>query len=127
MISLDIRTCIKTIVIAPDTTHIQTEQPQQRTTSLIYLLPISVCVWTDGSVSTNFGPGGAGVLSYATSARTQHHFPFLTVQFHLPSSQRSQSFVMPLDGASNITPLAHSYPGCLYKLPVLPRPPELCL
>ena len=29
-------------MIAPDTTHIQTERPQRRTTSLIYPLPISV-------------------------------------------------------------------------------------
>ena len=33
---------MKIIVIAPDMTHIQTERPQQRTTSLIYPMPISV-------------------------------------------------------------------------------------
>ena len=72
------------------------------------LHPADPCVWTDISILRNFGPSGTG--DYATSARNQHHFPSLTVQFHPASPQRSQSFIMPLDGASNITPLAHSCP-----------------
>ena len=60
-----------------------------------------LCVWNDSCVPTNFGPGGAGVLLYVTSARTQHHFPSSTVQFHPVSPQRSQSSIMPLDDPSN--------------------------
>ena len=95
------------MVIAPDTTHIQTEQLQRRTTSLIYP-PADLCVWTDGSVLTNFGPGGTGVLFYATSARFQHHF---SSSF----TAEIQSSIIPLDGAYNITPLLPIHdPGCLY-------------
>ena len=90
-------------------THIQTEQPQWRTSYLSDLPPTDLCVWSDGSVPTNFGLNGTGVLFYATFSRTQHHVPSPTVQFHSASLQKSQSSIMPLDGgASIITPLAHS-------------------
>ena len=108
-------------MIAPDTTHIQTKRPQRRTTYLIYPQPISV------SGLMVLSPKIAGVLFYATSARTQYHFPTQIDQFHPASPQRSQSFIMPLDGACNITPLAHSCSCCLYKLPVLLHPPKSCL
>ena len=84
-------------------THIQTERPQQKTTSPIYPQPISVSGLI-GPSRRILGFGGAGVLFYATSARTQHHCPSPTVQLHPSSPQRSQSSVMPLDGASNISP-----------------------
>ena len=83
--------------------------------------PADLFVWTDGSIPTNFGSGGAGVLFYATSARTQHHFPSPTVQFHPALAQRSQS-VMPLDRASNITPLAHLCPWLSLQTPSPPSP-----
>ena len=81
------------------------------------LPPANLCVWTDGSVPTNLGPGGAGVLFYMTSARTLYSFPSPIVQFHPASPQRSQSSIMPLDGASNITPLAYSFPWLSLQTP----------
>ena len=68
-----------------------------------------------------FGPGGAGVLFYATSARTQHYFPFPAVQFHLASPQKS----CPVPPTSEHLPI--HLPGCLYKLQFLHLPPELCV
>ena len=112
-------------MIAPDKTHIQIETPQRKTTSLIYPLPI--CVWTDGSVRTNFGPGGTGVLFYATYARTQHHFPSPTVRFYPALPQKSQSSSCPWMVPPTSLHLPIHLPECLYKLPVLPLPPELCL
>ena len=100
--------------------------PERRTTSLIYPRPISV-FWIDGSVPTKFVLGGAGVLFYSKSKRTRHYFPSPTVRFHPASPQRSQPYVMPLDGAFNITPLSIHVPGCLYKLPVLLHHSELYL
>ena len=96
------------MVIASDMTHMQ-DQKAAAEDYLSDLSPVYLCAWTDGSVAKIFGPGGAGVLFYS-SARTQHHFPSPTVQFHPASTQRSQPSVMPLDGASNITPLAHLSP-----------------
>ena len=86
------------------------------------LPPADLCVWTDGSVPTTFGPVGAGLLFYATFARTQHHFPSPTVQFHPASQQKSQPSVMPLDGASNITPLAKLSPRLSLQIPSSPSP-----
>ena len=76
-------------MIAPDTTHIQIERPQRRTTS--DLPPADLCVWTAGSVATNFGPDGTGVLFYVTSTRTQHNFPSPAAQFHPALTQKSQT------------------------------------
>ena len=90
-------------------------------------IPANICVWTDGSILTNFGPVGTGVIFYATFARTQDHFTSPRVQFHPALLQRSQSSIMPLDGASGITPLAHSCPWLsLQTLPLTSLPRMLC-
>ena len=92
---------------------------------LSYLLPANLCFWTDGSIATNFGPSGAGVLFYATSARTQYHFPFPTVQFHPANTAEITALryvLRSLDGASNITPLVHSSPWLSLQTPSPPSP-----
>ena len=91
------------------------------------LPPANLCVRTDGSVATNFGPGRARVFSMQhprglniTFLSRQSNFIQLQRRDHSPPSCPR---IMP----PTLLYLPIHVPGCLYQLPVLPRTPELCL
>ena len=82
-------------MIDPNTTHIQTERPQRRTSYPSDQPLADVCVWTNGSDPTNFGPVAQD--SYSMRYLKELNITFLSwqpnfIQLH---RKRSQSFVMP--------------------------------
>ena len=70
----------------PDCTGNSTDRLQSASNRLSSLPPSDMQVWTDGSVPSLFGPGGAGVMPHAPNATHPIPCPFLLVQLP-PASQ----------------------------------------
>ena len=113
-------------MIAPDTTHIQTERLQRRSASLIYTLPISV--------SGLMVPSQQILDAVALESYSMRHLQGLNIPFPPRQSNFTQLHCRdhsPPLGSWMVPPTLLHLPihvlGSLYKLPVLPHPPELCL
>ena len=113
-------------MIAPDTNHIQTERLQRRTTSLIYPVLISVSGLMvlyqqilDSVEQESYSMRHLQGLNITFLPR-QSNFIQLHHRDHSPPSCPWMLFSTSLHSPIHL-------PGCLYKLPVLPLPPELCL
>ena len=62
----------------PDCTGNRTPRLQCASNRLFSLPPSDIQVWTDGSVSSLFGPGGAGVYVTCSKCHTSNFLPFST-------------------------------------------------
>ena len=70
----------------PDCTSSSTARLQIASSRLSSLPPSDIQVWTDGSVPSLFGPGGAGVYATCSKCNTSHSLSFPPVQLP-PASQ----------------------------------------
>ena len=115
-------------MIAPDTTYTQTERLQQKTIAYLFVLPpADFCVWTMDSSRRISDLVAQELYSMqhlqglnTTFLPQQSNFIQLYRRDHSPSSCLWMVPPTPFHLPIHI-------PGCLYNLPVLPRPTELCL
>ena len=79
----------------PDCTGNSTARLQSASSRLSSLPPSDIQVWTDGSVPSLFGPGGAGVYATCSKCNTSNSLPFSSCP--IASSFTAETFALKQD------------------------------